>query len=220
VGNRLIVPEDMFPFPVFYQVTVFIKPGKLRRSQFFEVGQSALLGIHSGKQSGGVIPYKIRQKKVISELCITFSMRYANILYFCEVIFRGQTLEMKIYMEKGKQILIIDDSNTALLLMEYALKEAGFGAVVASSVKEGMAEISRKKPDLILLDLSMPDMSGYDFLKMKESLNIEDVPVIVVSAYDSAESIEMTRQLGAADFIAKPIRLDALMERIHAILSR
>ncbi len=147
-------------------------------------------------------------------------MRYANILYFCEVIFRGQTLEMKIYMEKGKQILIIDDSNTALLLMEYALKEAGFGAVVASSVKEGMAEISRKKPDLILLDLSMPDMSGYDFLKMKESLNIEDVPVIVVSAYDSAESIEMTRQLGAADLIAKPIRLDALMERIHAILSR
>ncbi len=122
-------------------------------------------------------------------------------------------------MEKGKQILIIDDSNTALLLMEYALKEAGFGAIVASSVKEGMAEISRKKPDLILLDLSMPDMSGYDFLKMKESLNIEDVPVIVVSAYDSAESIEMTRQLGAADFIAKPIRLDALMERIHAILS-
>jgi DNA-binding response OmpR family regulator len=135
------------------------------------------------------------------------------------VIFPGQTLEMNLSMEKGKQILIIDDSNTALLLMEYALKEAGFGAIVASSVKEGMAEISRKKPDLILLDLSMPDMSGYDFLKMKESLNIEDVPVIVVSAYDSAESIEMTRQLGAADFIAKPIRLDALMERIHAVLS-
>jgi DNA-binding response OmpR family regulator len=121
-------------------------------------------------------------------------------------------------MENGKQILIIDDSNTALLLMEYALKEAGYGAIVASSVKEGITEINRKKPDLILLDLSMPDMSGYDFLKMKETLNIEDVPVIVVSAYDSAESVEMTRRLGAADFIAKPIRLDDLMDRIKAVL--
>jgi DNA-binding response OmpR family regulator len=121
-------------------------------------------------------------------------------------------------MKNNKQILIIDDSNTALLLMEYALKEAGFTAVVASSVKEGIVEIGKRKPDLILLDLSMPDMSGYDFLKLKPELEIENVPVIVVSAYDSVESVEMTRQLGAVDFIAKPIRLDDLMERIRAVL--
>lgn len=121
-------------------------------------------------------------------------------------------------MKNTKQILIIDDSNTALLLMEFALKEAGFDAVVASSVKEGIVEIGKTKPDLILLDLSMPDMSGYDFLKMKPELKIENVPVIVVSAYDSVESIEMTRQLGAVDFIAKPIRLDDLMKRIRLVL--
>lgn len=121
-------------------------------------------------------------------------------------------------MENIKQILIIDDSNTALLLMEYALKEAGFAAMVASNVKDAITEIGRQKPDLILLDLSMPDMSGYDFLKMRSELQIENVPVIVVSAYDSIESVEMTRQLGAVDFIAKPIRLDALMDRIRAVL--
>jgi len=121
-------------------------------------------------------------------------------------------------METRKQILIIDDSNTALLLMEYALKEAGYETVVASTAKEAISMIGRKVPDLILLDLSMPEISGYDFLKMKSELHIENVPVIVVSAYDSTESVELTRTLGAVDFMPKPIRLDSLMEKIRTNL--
>jgi DNA-binding response OmpR family regulator len=123
-------------------------------------------------------------------------------------------------MEKKKKILIIDDSNTALVLMEYALKEAGYISLVASSVKEATKLIEKHNPDLILLDLSMPEISGYDFLKRKSELQIDHIPIIIVSAYDSVESIEMTRNLGAVDFIAKPIRLEAMMEKIKHYLER
>jgi len=121
-------------------------------------------------------------------------------------------------MENKKKILIIDDSNTALVLMEYALKEAGYISLAASNVKEAKKLIEKHSPDLILLDLSMPEISGYDFLKRKNELHVDHIPIIIVSAYDSVESIELTRNLGAVDFIAKPIRLDAMMDKIKLYL--
>jgi putative two-component system response regulator len=121
-------------------------------------------------------------------------------------------------MENKKKILIIDDSNTALVLMEFALKEAGYISLAASNVKEATKLMEKHSPDLILLDLSMPEISGYDFLKRKNELHIDHIPIIIVSAYDSVESIELTRSLGAVDFIAKPIRLDAMMDKINICL--
>ena len=121
-------------------------------------------------------------------------------------------------MENKKKILIIDDSNTALVLMEYALKEAGYISLAASNVKEAKKLMEKHSPDLILLDLSMPEISGYDFLKRKNELHVDHIPIIIVSAYDSVESIELTRNLGAVDFIAKPIRLDAMMDKINMYL--
>ncbi len=126
--------------------------------------------------------------------------------------------EINIEMENKKKILIIDDSNTALVLMEYALKEAGYISLAASNVKEATKLMEKHSPDLILLDLSMPEISGYDFLKRKNELHIDHIPIIIVSAYDSVESIELTRNLGAVDFIAKPIRLDAMMDKIKCYL--
>jgi DNA-binding NtrC family response regulator len=121
-------------------------------------------------------------------------------------------------MDDKKKILIIDDSNTSLVLMEYALKQAGYISLVASSVKEATKQIEKNSPDLILLDLSMPEISGYDLLKRKSELHIDHIPIIIVSAYDSAESIELTHKLGAVDFIAKPVRLDAVIDKIKNYL--
>ena len=67
-----------------------------------------------------------------------------------------------------KKVLCIDDSETALILLEYSLKEAGFQPVLAKSVKEAIQILEYLKPDLILLDLSLPTISGYDFLAMRE----------------------------------------------------
>ena len=121
-------------------------------------------------------------------------------------------------MEESNVILVIDDSNTALLLMEYALSEAGYKALVVSSAKEAVEFLRNATPRMILLDLNMPDISGLDFLKMKKELHLENTPILVVSAYDSPESVKTVKELGAIDLIPKPIRIDALMKIIHAHL--
>jgi len=114
----------------------------------------------------------------------------------------------------NKKILCIDDSNTALVLLDFALTDAGFDAILAFTVEEAIQKLQDQKPDLILLDLSMPMISGYEFLEMREKLEIEKVPIIVISAYDSQDSINAVRKLGVVDFISKPIKIEAIVRKI------
>ncbi len=121
-------------------------------------------------------------------------------------------------MKKYKTILIIDDSSTTLLLLEWSLAQEGYDTQIAQSVEEARKVIEQKKPDLILLDLSMPRVSGYDFLKMRPELNIEEVPVVIVSAYDNMESIQLVKDLGANEFIAKPFRIPHILNVLDKYL--
>jgi DNA-binding response OmpR family regulator len=121
-------------------------------------------------------------------------------------------------MKEIYHILIIDDSSTALLLMEYALNEEGYIAHAASSVNDALIYLKQNTPDLVLLDLSMPEISGYDFLKMRKELQLADTPIIVVSAFDADDTIRETLSLGAIDFISKPIHIDTLLAKIKANL--
>ena len=114
-------------------------------------------------------------------------------------------------MKKAKTILIIDDSNTSLMLLEWTFKSEGFNTLVAENVMEAKKIMVNSKPDLILLDLFMPKVSGYEFLKMRSELNISEIPVIIVSAYDSEESVKQTKELGAAEFIAKPFNVEQII---------
>jgi CheY-like chemotaxis protein len=118
-----------------------------------------------------------------------------------------------------KRILCIDDSNTSLLLLGYTLTNAGYKPISATNVEEAIQIIRSETPDLILLDLSMPEVSGYDFLKMRSDLKIENVPIIVISAYDSMESIKFTQDLGAIDFITKPIKIELVLQKLKQCLA-
>jgi len=117
-----------------------------------------------------------------------------------------------------KTILIVEDSYSSLLLMDHSLRLAGFLTQLASGVKEAVEIIQGKIPDLIILDLNMPEITGYDFLKMRDDLNIKQVPVIVVSALDSQDSIEYAKGLGASYFIPKPVKLDLVNQKIRELL--
>ncbi|HEX2933968.1 MAG TPA: response regulator [Bacteroidales bacterium] len=117
-------------------------------------------------------------------------------------------------MDSKGCILIIDDSGTSLQLLEFLLGNEGFQTLLAESVPRAIEQIKNRKPDLILLDLQMPEISGYDFLKMTKELKIQDVPIIVVSAYDTPENIKLTKSLGASEFLPKPIKTSILLERI------
>jgi DNA-binding NtrC family response regulator len=120
-------------------------------------------------------------------------------------------MQFSVKLKRKKNILIIDDSNTNLLLLDWVLEQEGYNAHKALSVAEAKKLIKKRKPDLILLDLSMPEVSGFDFLKMKPDLDLKDIPIIVVSAHNNIESIELSHELGAAEFIAKPFKVEDIV---------
>jgi DNA-binding response OmpR family regulator len=122
-------------------------------------------------------------------------------------------------MANNKNVLVIDDSETTLVMLEWFLKENGFIAHYASNVKEALQLIDKQIPDVILLDLNMPEISGYDFLKMiKSDERKKNIPVLVISALDSNESKLRVKNLGAIDFVSKPLILKVLLEKIVKIL--
>lgn len=116
-------------------------------------------------------------------------------------------------------ILIVDDSTTNQVLLEAILQEEGFDTVTAFSAKEAQKIIEKQKPKLILLDLLMPEVSGFEFLKqIKSNTSTSAIPVIVVSAVGSRENIETCMNEGAADFFSKPIDISYFVDKIKKIV--
>jgi len=112
-------------------------------------------------------------------------------------------------------ILIVDDSTTNLVLLEAILQEEGYTTSTAFNAKEAFTIIERNKPDLILLDLLMPQVSGFDILqKLKANLSTSEIPVVVVSAVGSVENIDTCKSLGAVDFFGKPINIPVFLTKI------
>jgi Response regulator containing CheY-like receiver, AAA-type ATPase, and DNA-binding domains len=119
------------------------------------------------------------------------------------------------------RILVVDDSSTNIVLLEAILNGQGYEIETAQSVKEAYQIIKKEAVDLILLDLLMPRVSGYDFLKeIKSNEATKDIPVIIVSAVADAENRKKSIELGALDFINKPIDIQFFIEKIETILKK
>lgn len=121
--------------------------------------------------------------------------------------------------EKNKKILIVDDSNTNVILLEAILKNKGYNVEKALSVSEANQLIRKEMPDLILLDLRMPHISGYKFLEsIKRNDRTKNIPVIIVSAITENESKERVQRFGIVDYLEKPIDLKAMIEIVEKSL--
>jgi len=119
------------------------------------------------------------------------------------------------------RILVVDDSSTNIVLLEAILNGQGYEIETAQSVKEAYQIIKKETVNLILLDLLMPRVSGYDFLKeIKSNQSTRDIPVIIVSAVADAENRKKSIELGALDFINKPIDIQYFIEKIETILKK
>jgi CheY-like chemotaxis protein len=119
------------------------------------------------------------------------------------------------------RILVVDDSSTNIVLLEAILNGQGYLIETAQSVKEAYQIIKKETVNLILLDLLMPRVSGYDFLKeIKSNDSTKDIPVIIVSAVADPENKKKSIELGALDFINKPIDIQDFIERIDIILKK
>lgn len=119
-----------------------------------------------------------------------------------------------------KKILIVDDSNTNVVLLEAILVSRGYEIRTAYNVDEACRLLEKDRPELILLDLLMPRVSGYQFLdQLKKNEVTRDIPVIVVSAVTDALNIQKTFDLGAVDYIEKPVDIKALLNKVEKTLN-
>lgn len=118
------------------------------------------------------------------------------------------------------KLLIVDDVQTNVLLLKALLGKEGYQIYVANNGIEALELTKREIPDLILLDVMMPGMDGFEVAEhLKVDERLENIPIIFLTALDDTESIVKGFKLGASDFISKPFRKEELMVRLRHQLS-
>jgi DNA-binding response OmpR family regulator len=119
-----------------------------------------------------------------------------------------------------RKIMLIDDSTTNNLLYENILDSEGYEVVVCDDARLGLKKLKKEQPDLILLDLMMPRMDGFNFMeKMHSELDIKNIPVIILTAREDRSSEKRAYELGAKDYLIKPIGIAEILAKIDKILS-
>lgn len=119
----------------------------------------------------------------------------------------------------GEKILIVDDDPGILSLIEFTLKSNGYETIVANDGRSGIIEAIEKKPDLILLDITMPDINGYLICeKLKKEEATRNIPIIMLTALDMGKDFEEALKKGADWYITKPFEKQHLLQRISYIL--
>ncbi len=123
--------------------------------------------------------------------------------------------------EAGRRpkILIADDNVQNVELLEVYLEELDAEVVKAYDGEETLDVIEKEKPDLVLLDIMMPKISGYEICrKLKENPATRTLPILMVTALNESSDVERAVQAGADDFVSKPIHKDDLLHRVRALL--
>ena len=115
-------------------------------------------------------------------------------------------------------ILLVEDDITLAMGIEYSLKNEGFNVYTVGKIKDSKEKISNSHIDIILLDVNLPDGNGYELCK--EVRVDSEVPIIFLTACDEEVNIVMGLDLGADDYITKPVRVRELVARINAVARR
>jgi two-component system, OmpR family, phosphate regulon response regulator PhoB len=119
------------------------------------------------------------------------------------------------------RILIIEDEQDLAGLVEYNLRAAGFETETANTGAGGLAKARARTPDLVLLDLMLPDVAGGEVLRMlKSDTELRKVPVVIVSAKGQESDRIQGLELGADDYVVKPFSVRELMLRVKVVLRR
>ena len=118
----------------------------------------------------------------------------------------------------AKKILVVDDEPQVRQLMEQFLTDKGFNVRVAENGRQGLAALESFTPDLVLLDMHMPELDGIETLKQLAGRSPAPA-VIMVTVNDDVETTSRLLQLGAADYVPKPFDLDYLEQAINIQLS-
>lgn len=118
----------------------------------------------------------------------------------------------------SNKILVVDDQSSVRQLLQDYLTEQGFKVVTATDGQNAIYTARHEEPDLILLDIMMPRMDGYDFLRQYRQER--QTPVIIITAREEETDAVVGLELGADDYVIKPFRMRELVARIHAVMRR
>ena len=119
-------------------------------------------------------------------------------------------------MEQKKIIMVVDDEYDMVDLIQLVLQTEGYDVVTATSGKTALEKLKTEKPDLILLDVSMPDLDGWQVIKkIKENSSLKSIPIIMVTAKaQSTDKIMGLHILNADDYITKPFGRQELLNSV------
>jgi DNA-binding response OmpR family regulator len=119
-----------------------------------------------------------------------------------------------------KKILVVDDEEDILQFLELVLKEKGYDVVTAPGGHEALTQAQIERPDLVLLDIMMPQMDGWEVLKLlRVDEETSHIPVAMLSARTEAKDRVQGLQEGAVDYICKPFSLKDLLSKIDSIFA-
>jgi signal transduction histidine kinase len=118
------------------------------------------------------------------------------------------------------EILIVEDSRTQALLLQRVLEKNGFGVTVSGDGKEALTALAAHQPALIISDIQMPEMDGYELCRhIKACSTWKDIPVMLLTSLSAPHDIIRALECGADNFVVKPYEEAFLMERVHSVLA-
>jgi len=117
-----------------------------------------------------------------------------------------------------KTILVVDDEKRIISLLKAYLEQQGFGVATATNGKDALFIARQEKPDLIILDVMMPEMDGYEF--MRQHRKERETPIILLTAKVEEDDKVIGLELGADDYVTKPFSPRELTSRVRAVLRR
>jgi DNA-binding response OmpR family regulator len=121
---------------------------------------------------------------------------------------------------KKHKILLVDDSNTVLMMVTMALNASGYEVVSARDGAEGVAMAVSERPDLILLDIVMPKMSGIEACRLIRAHEVTaGIPIIMVTTRSEASNVETCFKNGCNDYVNKPINKSELLTKVRSVLA-
>ena len=120
----------------------------------------------------------------------------------------------------AKKILVVDDEPDILKMVTFRLKKEGYEFITAVDGQEALDLINRQRPDLVLLDLRLPVVDGYEVCKrLKTNEDLRQIPVILVTASSAAEIAEKTKDFQADDYLIKPFEPEELLDKIKKFIN-
>jgi len=123
-------------------------------------------------------------------------------------------------MSRGK-VLVVDDEEYIQHILNFSFGAEGYDVVTAADGEEGIKKAKSEKPDIIVLDIMMPKMDGYEACKrLKTDPNTKSIPVILLTAKGREVDRKLGSQAGADDYVVKPFSPGRLIERVEGMIKR